>query len=73
MILMRFISYSELRTQKGIGYTRQQLRRKVKDGSFPTPVPIGDREFNPRIAWLEHEVDAWIEQRAARRDVPKAA
>jgi prophage regulatory protein len=34
-----------------------------RDG-FPRPIKIGSRS----VAWIEEEVDAWIEARRAQRD-----
>ena len=41
------------------------LYRLMKTGDFPQSVPIGPRA----VAWVEEEIDAWIDQRieAARR------
>ena len=36
----------------------------MKEGTFPTSVPIGKRT----VGWLEEEVEAWIEKRIAARD-----
>ena len=48
---------------RGISYSRAQIYRKIKDGSFPTPVRLGEK----RIAWLGHEIDDWIKALAAAR------
>jgi prophage regulatory protein len=50
---------------RGISYSRAQIYRKIKDGSFPPPVRLGEN----RIAWLSNEIDAWIEAIAAARKV----
>jgi prophage regulatory protein len=42
---------------RGISYSPAQLYRKIRDGSFPTPVRLGTN----RIAWLEHEIAEWID------------
>lgn len=64
---MKVISYNYLKSAKGIGYSRDHLRRKVKDGSFPAPVQISES----RIAWVEAEVDQWLKAKAEAR--PAAA
>ena len=61
---MRLIIFKELGPVKGIRYSRDHLRAKVKATEFPAPIPLSDG----RIAWIEAEVDAWIERRAALRD-----
>jgi prophage regulatory protein len=55
--------------EKGVDLSLSQLKRKVKDGSFPKPIRIGAR----RVAWVEAEIDAWIDQRIAERDAKKKA
>jgi prophage regulatory protein len=56
---MRVLSYDELETRKGIRLSREQIRRKRKEGTFPEPLAVGDNS----VAWLESEIDAWIESR----------
>ncbi|EAV7503857.1 AlpA family transcriptional regulator [Salmonella enterica] len=48
------------RTGNGKSWTYKQ----IKEGRFPQPVKTGFRS----VAWVESEVDAWIEQRIAERD-----
>ena len=45
--------------------SRASIWRRVREGSFPKPVTLG---YN-RIAWVESDIDAWIE---AQRDNPPA-
>lgn len=59
----RLLSHEDLR-DLGIRYSRVQIWRKVKDGTFPAPIKLGEA----RNAWIEAEVVAWIEQRIAERD-----
>jgi len=61
---MRVIVFERLRSEKGITYSRDHLRRKSGKGEFPKPIPLSPH----RIAWLEEEIDAWLAERAARRD-----
>ncbi|MFI5016055.1 MAG: helix-turn-helix transcriptional regulator [Hyphomicrobiales bacterium] len=60
---MRLISFDRLAPEKGIDYSRDHLRRKVAAGEFPKPIPISTK----KIAWVEAEVDAWLEARVAQR------
>ena len=46
-----------------VPYSIQQIRRKEKDGSFPKRIRIGGN----RVAWLQSEVTAWLEERLAER------
>ena len=59
----RLLTFPELRTKKGIPYTRQHLSRLEKKGLFPSRVRIGDN----RVGWLEDEIDDRIEAIAAER------
>lgn len=61
---MKLLTYPELRSQKGIVYQRDHLRRKCKAGEFPQPVALSPR----RIGWVESEVDGWLAALAAKRD-----
>jgi len=55
------------------GYGRTSIYRKMEDGSFPKSLKLGGppkdpNEFDSRaIAWLEAEVDQWIESRIEDR------
>ena len=62
----RLLSFPELKTRKGVSFTRQYVARLVNEGKFPRPVRATDDGWH--IAWLEHEIDAWIDARAAARD-----
>ncbi len=56
----KLIGFSDLRTEKGIGYSRDHLRRMVKQGRFPKPIPLSAA----RIAWRESDIDGWIDERS---------
>jgi prophage regulatory protein len=60
---LRFLNYDDLKCLKGITYCRVHLQRLEDEGSFPQRIQIGAG----RIGWLEREIDAWIETRAAAR------
>ena len=57
------------------GYGRTSIYRKMEDGSFPRSVklegpPIAPEAFDCRaVAWIEHEVDQWMESRIEERDL----
>jgi prophage regulatory protein len=61
------LSREDLKT-RGISYSRAQLYRKVRDGSFPRPVRLGDN----KVAWLSGEIDQWIDRIAAARNLEAA-
>ena len=57
----RFISLREVLNRTSLSKTH--IYRMIKAGSHPRPVPLGPY----RVAFLESEVDAWIEGRIAER------
>jgi prophage regulatory protein len=57
----RALRYEELKSEKGIGWSRQYIRRLEKAGRFPHHFNVGPNT----IAWLEEELDAWIDARVA--------
>ena len=63
----RFIRLSEVMSRTGYG--RTSIYRKMEDGSFPKSLKLGGppkdpNEFDSRaVAWIEDEVDQWIESR----------
>jgi prophage regulatory protein len=61
-VAQMLIGYKELEA-KGITYSRVQLWRLEKVGKFPKRV----RFSAARIAWVEAEIDAWIEALIASR------
>jgi prophage regulatory protein len=61
---MRLLSFVELKTVKGIAYSKAHLHRLIKIGKFPRPIKIGEN----RNAWIEEEIDAHIEAKIADRD-----
>ena len=38
------------------GLSRSTIYLRIKQGSFPHPVSLGDRA----VGWLEHEIQAWV-------------
>jgi prophage regulatory protein len=55
----------------GINYTNEHLRRLEAADRFPKRVKLGDAP-NSRNAWAESEVLAWINARAAARELVAA-
>ena len=58
----RFLSPVVVRDRTGKSNTT--LYRMINAGEFPKPVPIGKH----RVAYLESEVNAWMESRLRLRD-----
>jgi prophage regulatory protein len=58
----RLLTFNELKTLKGISYTRIHLERLEKANKFPKRIKIG-----ARVYWYEHEIDEWIQSKADAR------
>lgn len=46
------------------GLSKSTIYARVKEELFPKPVPLG----NSLSAWIEDEIDAWVEARISARD-----
>ncbi len=53
----RLIALPEVLTKTSL--SRSSLYERMKAGAFPKPIGLGGR----RVAWLEGEVDKWINTR----------
>ena len=68
----RFIRLPEVLSRTGYG--RTTIYRKMEDGSFPKSVKLGNPLEDPNafdciaVAWIEDEVDEWIDSRIEKRD-----
>lgn len=63
----RFISMDEVLDR--IGFSKSHLYRRIAEGSFPQPVPLGPQ----KIGFLEREVEDWITARLRARDEGEGA
>ena len=63
----RWLTYNEVKTLKGISYSRVHLKRLEDAGKFPKRIKIG-----ARIYWYEHEVDEWKLSKANARSIKAA-
>jgi len=68
----RFIRLPEVLSRTGYG--RTTIYRKMEDGSFPRSVKLGGPLEDPNafdcraVAWIEDEVEQWIDSRIEERD-----
>ena len=68
----RFIRLPEVLTRTGYG--RTSIYRKMEDGDFPKSVKLGGPPKDPEafdsraVAWIEYEIDQWIESRIEEQD-----
>lgn len=60
---MRFLKLKEVMEKTAL--SRSAIYRKMNDGEFPQSVSLGERA----IAWVESEVDEWMEERLQTRVV----
>ena len=67
----RFIRLPEVLSRTGYG--RTSIYRKMEEGSFPRSVKLGGPLEDPEafdsraVAWIEYEIDQWIESRIEER------
>jgi prophage regulatory protein len=59
---MKLLDYDALR-ERGIHYSKPHLWRLWTKGKFPKPVKISPS----RNAWVESEIDAWIDSKIEGR------
>lgn len=61
---MRLLSFVELKSVKGIAYSKAHVHRLIRVGKFPRPIKLGEN----RNAWIESEIDSHIESKIMERD-----
>jgi predicted DNA-binding transcriptional regulator AlpA len=66
---MRLLTYPELKTLKGVRYSRSHLRRLISDGLFPAPIEIGPG----RKYWVDEEIDEHVRKLVRLRNAGRAA
>ncbi|EKO3819893.1 AlpA family transcriptional regulator [Vibrio harveyi] len=59
---MRFMRLQEVKEKTGL--SKSAIYNKIKDCEFPASVPIGSRT----VAWLESDINKWLEWRVQVRD-----
>jgi prophage regulatory protein len=62
---VRLLSYRDLKPLKGIPYSDEWIRALMKQGKFPRRVQLGGK----RVGFIEAEIDQWLKDRAAEREV----
>lgn len=66
--MIQLITFSDL-AERGVPFSRQHLWRLIKERRFPAPVKLGSNTNR----WLESEVDDWLREQIAARDVMMTA
>ena len=79
IVLFRPINESERRNMATIlrlpqvkartGLSRTSIYLRVKAGTFPAPISLGDRA----VGWLDSNIDGWIAERPTTGTVPAPA
>jgi predicted DNA-binding transcriptional regulator AlpA len=64
---LRLLSFPELKSLKGVRYSRSHLKRLENSGLFPKRVHPS--EGGQAVAWIEDEIDQHIAERAGARQV----
>lgn len=61
--MKKLIPMKDLKKQVSLSSTT--IYKMVKDGIFPKPIILQ----NTRIAWVDQEIEAWINQKIEERDI----
>jgi prophage regulatory protein len=61
---MRVLSLPQLKSEKGIKFSRQHLDRLMRAKLFPRPIKLGENTNG----WIEDEIDAYLIDRIKKRD-----
>ena len=64
----RALTFEELKSKKGIPYTREHLYTLWKAKKFPAPFKI-----NRLNMWMESEIDAYLAERASSARNPRGS
>lgn len=59
----RLIRLPEVKSR--VGLSRSSIYMRISDGTFPAPVRLGEKS----VAWLETDIDTWIQDRLAGKAV----
>jgi prophage regulatory protein len=65
--MTRLLDYNDLQ-KRGVKYSRSQIRRLELAGKFPKPVRLSQ----VRKAWIEEDIETYLNQRIAARDADAA-
>jgi prophage regulatory protein len=59
----RLLDFKELKSTRGIHFSRSHLVRMEIESKFPKRVPLGAN----RVGWVETEIDEWLAEKLANR------
>jgi prophage regulatory protein len=60
---VKLLGFNELKSTRGITFSRQHIWRLEQAKKFPIRVPVGEHH----IGWVEAEIDAYIAEKIAAR------
>lgn len=60
--IMKLLRLKAVMEATGLG--RSSIYNFIAQGTFPKPVPLGDRA----VGWVDLEIEEWIAERVADRD-----
>jgi predicted DNA-binding transcriptional regulator AlpA len=69
MLGQKLLRFDELKSVKGIPFTRRHISRLEDNGEFPVRVKIGQHN----VGWVELEIDQHIAEKIAARPPRKNA
>ena len=65
--MSKILRFAEVRERTGL--SRATVYRRIRAGTFPTPLDLGSGQGNHQLGWLEEEVDEWVKARP--RHIPQ--
>jgi predicted DNA-binding transcriptional regulator AlpA len=60
---LRCLTFTDLRSLKGIQYSRTHVTRLMEAGGFPLCFSLGGK--GSRTVWNENDIDRWLAERQA--------
>ena len=56
---MRVLQFSQLKSLKGIPFSRPHVDRLEKAGQFPARIQLGTHS----VGWIDEDIDVWLTKR----------
>jgi prophage regulatory protein len=54
--------------ERRVGLSRSAIYRRISEGKFPQPVPLGGGDDAHAVGWIESEIDDYVIACIAARD-----
>ena len=65
--MSKILRFAEVRERTGL--SRATVYRRIRAGTFPAPIDLGDRPGKCQLGWIEKEIDEWVQARP--RHIPR--